>query len=115
MIFPYPLVPLITMTLALNHEADGSELAVSVGETFELRLPENPTTGYRWQVAAESSAAIRVVGDSFQVQGDAVGAPGIRQWRFQTDRSGTHPLVLVEKRSWEKEAVRKFEVTVVVG
>ena len=103
------------MSLELNHNADGSEVAVAVGETFELRLPENPMTGYRWQVAAESSPAIRVIGDSFQVEGDAVGAPGGRQWRFQADRPGTHALVLVEKRSWENEAVRRFMVTVVVA
>jgi inhibitor of cysteine peptidase len=103
------------MTLELNHDADGSEVAVAVGESFELRLAENPTTGYRWQVAAESSPAIRVIGDSFRLEGDAVGAPGMREWRLQADRPGTHSLVLVEKRSWEEKVVKRFMVKVMVG
>ena len=36
--------------LRLDENHNGGSVDLVVGETFELSLAENPTTGYRWQV-----------------------------------------------------------------
>lgn len=102
------------MTLELNQDANGGQIEVSVGELFNVCLAENPTTGYRWDVAAESSPAIRVMRDSYHSESGMVGAPGVREWQFQAEAPGTHSLVLVEKRSWQNNALGAFKVSVAV-
>ena len=34
----------------IGESADGTTIALRVGDVLELRLPENASTGYRWQV-----------------------------------------------------------------
>ena len=101
------------MALELNQDANGGQIDVSVGELFSVCLTENPTTGYRWDIATESSPAIRVTRDSFHSESGTVGAPGVREWRFQAEEPGTHSLALVEKRSWQNHPLGTFNVTVV--
>jgi len=52
-------------------EADsGRSLAVAPGTQVVLRLPENPTTGYRWQVPP----GVTVASDEFLAVGADAGA-----------------------------------------
>jgi inhibitor of cysteine peptidase len=84
----------------------GKRLRVTLGQPIVLRLPGNPTTGYRWQIAAAAGQAVRVVGDpTYSVPPAAagrVGAGGSFTFRLQAAQQGSTTLKLFYVRPWEK-------------
>jgi predicted secreted protein len=82
-------------------EADaGGEHALGVGEEVVLRLPENRTTGYRWQLAVPEGIA--VTDDGYEPPASAApGAGGTRRFRLRPTVAGTHRVTAGLRRSWE--------------
>ena len=68
-----------------------------------IRLAENPTTGYRWQVTQSGNGELELVDDRFVASaGDAIpGAGGHRVVRFVGRKPGNVQIEAVERRSWE--------------
>jgi predicted secreted protein len=85
------------------------------GDRVIIRLPENPTTGYRWQVEAKGPHALEPLSSSFLPYGDpAVGRGGIRTFVFKVRACGDAPLQFALQRSWEpkQNAIDHFAVTI---
>ncbi len=95
--------------MELTHGDSGTEREVHVGEQIEVKLPENPTTGYRWQADVDS-AALKQTNDSYEGAVQPRGAGGTRLVRFEALRPGDVTLKLVKKRSWEQKATDTFTV-----
>ena len=76
---------------------------LGLGDEFVLRLPENPTTGFRWQVSWTGDAALEIVDDQFEPgsAGSLPGAAGRRILRYVARKTGTLQLVAVHQRSWD--------------
>jgi inhibitor of cysteine peptidase len=98
--------------LEINHAQNGSSVEVPVGESLRVQLRENPTTGYRWQLSKPGEPALKMEEDTFEA-GQGAGAGGTRRWQFQVVHTGTAPLEIVLKRSWEPQPVETFKITVV--
>ena len=98
--------------LQIDKTQNGEDREVSVGESFEVRLAENPTTGYRWFLNAMGQPALTVENDLFEPSTAAVGGGGIRRWQFRAAHAGIASLVLDNKREWEALAVDTFRLTV---
>ncbi|MBX3638151.1 MAG: protease inhibitor I42 family protein [Rubrivivax sp.] len=97
-------------------EADaGSRIGAKVGDVIELRLAENPTTGFRWTLLP--TAAVAIAGDRMDNAIPAPGAGGMRVLSLQVLQPGEHQVRLRCERSWEGEAtaVGRFELTLVVN
>lgn len=79
-----------------------------------VRLDENPSTGYRWNV--ETAEGLEIVGDSFERTGDLIGAGGVRIFQFRPLKAGSHRLGIRKWRDWEGESsiINRFNVTIVV-
>jgi inhibitor of cysteine peptidase len=61
--------------IQLDQTDDGRTVTVAPGQQVVLRLPENPTTGYRWEPPAD----VEVVSDEFRpAGGTGIGAGGER-------------------------------------
>ena len=82
----------------------GSSRTVALGEDVAVALPENPTTGYRWQVSADHSF-LQLTGDGFEAVTDLRGASGIRLLTFRTVRPGRVRLTLERRREWESPGI----------
>ncbi len=81
-------------------EADGgSTLRVRAGEHLVVRLPETPTTGYRW-VADHDGSRLALVDDRFEGPTSPRGAGGERVLVLQARGSGPVTLRLVKRRAW---------------
>src|SRR5262249_53710238 len=93
-----------TMMVELDKSYDGREVALNVGDTAELTLGENPTTGYRWAFTTKPEPACKMVGDSFEPGGNAPGAGGKHRWKFEAVSSGNASVEMEYRRSWEKSA-----------
>jgi inhibitor of cysteine peptidase len=77
----------------------------NVGDTVHLSLPENPSTGYSWQMT--TSDGIEQVGDNY-IPGNIgtagrpiVGAGGTHEWTYKVTKPGTQTISGIYKRPWE--------------
>jgi len=99
-------------------EADaGRQFELQVGDTLEIRLPVNPTTGFQWEVSDLDSAILRPVGEpAFEPSSNGVGSGGQVTLRFQAVQAGQTELALILHRPFEKDVppIQTFEVTVIV-
>lgn len=98
--------------LHLEKTQHGSEVRIPVGESLELHLPENPTTGYSWHLQGNENSALQVQETTFQRSSERLGAGGLRTWRLQATRAGTVELELAYRRPWEDRPVDTFRITV---
>jgi inhibitor of cysteine peptidase len=90
----------------LTEADDGTRIAPAPGQAVVIRLPENPTTGFRWQPPADAA----IEGDEFiAAAGGAAGAAGVRVITLAAGRAPT-TLRFGLSRSWETEAAETFTV-----
>ncbi len=99
----------------VDEKSNGDQIKLATGETLEVCLSENRTTGYKW--ALESSGDVcSLVNDNFQ-PGHAAGEPGLHCWQFRAERAGGSSIELSYSRTWgeEKTPARTFKLTVQVS
>ncbi len=93
------------IVITIGH--NGGSVKVATGDVITVQLPENPTTGYRWQryEEADSARILAFIGDSFQGSDRAApGAGGTRIFRFAPQSSGAASLHVALVRSWQQDA-----------
>jgi predicted secreted protein len=107
-----------TVMEPLDESANGREIHLRRGETFEVRLHERPTTGFRWRLMSDGAPACVLVGDAFEAPtSSAPGSPGQHSWRFRVERAGQAIIELAALRPWDQDAspARVFRLTVTVA
>jgi inhibitor of cysteine peptidase len=103
------------MAAMLTPADSGSVLNVTSGDAFDVRLPENPTTGYRWTVDSTDETVLRLDASPFESGGEAgVGGGGTRVLRFSVIGAGSATLRLKLWREWEGDGsiLDRFAVTI---
>jgi inhibitor of cysteine peptidase len=98
--------------IEVDDSRNSSEFDVAIGEPIEVRLSENPTTGYRWHLNALDNPALTCEGDVFEPSQQLPGAAGVRRWRFRALQEGVARVELARRRSWERQAVETFTITI---
>jgi inhibitor of cysteine peptidase len=93
----------------------GRSASLRKGESFEISLPENPSTGFRWKITETGEPVSTMTGNDFHPS-TGVGGEGVHRWRFRTVRVGESEIRMVLQRSWElsAEPARSFTLRVVV-
>ena len=99
-------------------EADsGRSIDMRVGETLDLRLPSNPTTGFQWEIETLDQTILRPDGEpAYAADNQAVGSGGEMSWHFVAQKAGQTKLRLICHRAFEPDVppVQIFEVMVTV-
>jgi inhibitor of cysteine peptidase len=86
----------------------GAQVALHCGESFEVRLPENPTTGYQWRLSEVDVAKLEVIRDEFHAPtSPATGASGQHVWVFLAQASGASVLRITYLRRWQSASPAK--------
>jgi inhibitor of cysteine peptidase len=100
--------------LILNDTDNGHTVEVGLQSIVTVRLEEMPTTGYLWEI--ETAEGLKMISDSFEISGDAIGAGGVRVFQFCASDKGSHKLSIKNWRNWEGEGskVDRFCVIIVV-
>jgi len=105
-------------TVAVTEADSNKTIEVDKGDTLEVTLAGNPTTGFDWEaVPAPDSAILQPSGAStFTPDSDAVGSPGKSVMHFQAVGSGTTTLQLVYHRPSDPATAptQTFTITVKV-
>src|SRR5689334_17632985 len=77
--------------LHIDRASNNTEQNLRVGQEIEVRLAENPTTGFRWELQEAASSVLNRVSDTFErlTSSGEVGKAGVRVWRFNAVREGS--------------------------
>lgn len=101
-------------------EADNNKtVQVVLQQEIELRLRENPSTGYEWHITANNTDILQPTDDQYKTDRGSEGrdgAGGTHTWHFKMLKAGTAELQMVNSRSWEKDSkgTSGFKITIVV-
>lgn len=101
--------------VVIEQSDQGQTFEVRPGHTILVRLEENPTTGYRWEVDLPDERVVALEGSDYVQGAEAgVGGGGTRTFSFIAQSPGTVDLVLRLRREWEAEeaAIDRFDVTI---
>lgn len=121
--------------LHIDESYSGRTVKLVVGESLEISLAENPTTGYLWRLpdaakdaakdagkdaasgvaTAAANSACLFVKDSYEPgRAGVAGQGGVHRWQYQAIESGTCKIELEYRRSWEKDKLpeRTFRIQV---
>lgn len=94
---PTPTLPPTAETQSsLPEPTDPTQLmAVTSGETFDIVLPSNSSTGYRWSILPELDATIlqQVSQDTIAEQPVMPGSGGVDVWTFRAVNAGDTTIV----------------------
>jgi inhibitor of cysteine peptidase len=104
--------------IVLDEAASGRTFDLRIGQVIELRLKQNPGTGFAWQVAQSGAPACRIAEDRFVPPSPASpGRPGTRVWRIEGVAAGICALAFAYARAWETGVppASTYTLTVRVG
>ena len=83
----------------------GGIVHLKVGDTIELRLPSNPSTGYIWYVQQKSTPLLKLAHQSqTEATEPGVGRPVFQVFKFEPRRRREGVLLMHYVRSWEPPA-----------
>jgi len=96
--------------LQADESSDGNTIDLKIGETLELRLPENRTTGFKWALESSDEGGWSLVSDDFEA-GSQPGQPGSQRWSFRGERAGSESIKLSYRRGWEEKGTAERTFT----
>lgn len=101
----------------VTEEQHNATLFVQLNNTLTLRLPENPTTGYSWNLTI--SPGLSLLDDSYipsDTSGKILGSGGIHEWNLTAVAKGEQKIQGVYKKPWEPVTGNEttFTMTIVV-
>ncbi len=91
-------------TITVTECDDGRDIAVRVGDTIEVHLPENAAGGYRWALDNDDDGPLEFMGNRANYPSGAVGSAGEVVFAVRVRAVGNARLSLTYGRSWEGEA-----------
>jgi inhibitor of cysteine peptidase len=101
--------------LEVGKSHHGQTILLPMGSTLKVRLKENPTTGYRWEVEGPGDEYMQISSVDFDISDTAaIGAGGVKTFSFVPVKSGRHFLSLKLWCPWEDMIVERFQLWVEV-
>jgi inhibitor of cysteine peptidase len=104
--------------LVVTEEQNKAVVTVQQGNIITVKLPENPTTGYQWNLT--TTPGLQVMDDTYvssDTTGKLMGAGGTRIWEIKATAPGEQKINAVYMRTWEPVTGNetRFSMTVMVS
>jgi inhibitor of cysteine peptidase len=99
---PTPASPVLGEVYLFDQTNDGETYDVPVDAEIRLKLPENPTTGYSWQLSV--TPGLVILNESYQPDdptGKLIGSGGTHLWIMRAIQPGMQTISGVYSRPWE--------------
>jgi inhibitor of cysteine peptidase len=99
--------------------ASGTTVSAAVGERITIKLDENPSTGYRWDL--KLSPGLKLVTSTFlgsslspSPSPAIVGAGGVHSWLIVVEKPGASTITGAYFRPWESasKSAARFALTI---
>jgi len=94
-----------TKVIVLMDADNNKTLRAKKGDEMSLRLSENRTTGYGWNIITTGTDSAQLLDDRYEVRahaGGMAGVGGIHTFHFKVLKTGKTEIALIYSRSWEK-------------
>jgi inhibitor of cysteine peptidase len=104
--------------IQLSEKDNGQTIKLVKGDTLEIMLKGNPTTGYGWSIDLIDKSVIQMVEENYKIDNErVVGSGGVYSFLFEVVAPGDTTLRLIYSRPFEKDVppVEVFEIKVEVG
>ena len=89
--------------ISLDQRANDTQISAVIGQQIEIALPENPTTGFRWELRQDGAPTCVSEGSRFETSTGGLGKGGTRRWRFEAVHEGSGRIELVYRRPFESD------------
>ena len=102
-----------------NHHIE-QMLQVQPGETFEVKLCSNPSTGFRWSEEAQINDSTILKQEDHEFTGPESesppppGTPGQEVWTFEALKEGSSTIFFEYSRPWEGGEKGEWTCTITV-
>ncbi len=89
-------------SVTVSDQDNGKDIDLASNQTLVVKLPSNPSTGYKWTVEGDPTP-LKLQKDSYRrnTKSSAMGAPGVQVFQFSAGSSGMANLKLNYHRSFE--------------
>ncbi len=94
-----PVTPAADPVQTITFEKTGT--SYTIGESFLVTLPSNPTTGYDWY--AKETDGLNITKAFIAPDSSLAGAPGQTVFTITSVKEGTYEYVFEYKRAWEND------------
>lgn len=87
----------------------------ATGGPIDIRLPETPSTGYRWEIREDSGQVARVLDSRYEdapTEWKQPGSGGVHTFRVELLRPPPCEIHFILKRLWEAEPIEHSVVAV---
>ena len=100
----------------LTERDDGRTIEATVGDTIELVLPENATTGYRWAFDGLDEHIVRADEGELIGRPTGIGSGGAVRWRLTALAAAATEVRLKLWRRWEgdRSIQKRFAVRLTI-
>jgi predicted secreted protein len=96
-------------------QSSGEHVEATTGDRIVIRIPENATTGFRWQLT-DVTALVDVVEDELEPPTSAApGAGATRRVTLLAREAGEGHAELALVQPWEGKAADRFELSFTVS
>jgi inhibitor of cysteine peptidase len=101
----------------IDELSNGTSVIVRESDELELSLPENPTTGYGWNLQSSGEPVCQLVNTAFHSPSERIGQGGQRRWLFRVVSSGVADIKLSYRRPFERNTspANVFKVRIQAG
>jgi inhibitor of cysteine peptidase len=105
---------MLMSAVTLSKADEGKTIEVHRGDTVNVQVDENPTTGYRWAVDNDGGKILSLQNSDYASVGGGIGGGGQRTFSFKANRAGTSHIQLKHWRDWQGDSsiIDHFDVTV---
>jgi len=104
--------------IQLYQTDSGRTIKMKPGDTLEIVLDANPTTGYQWKALPSDTGVIKQIDKPvYKSRSKTIGSGGELTFYFKALSSGQTPLKFIYFRDFEKDVppIKSFKVTIVVS
>jgi inhibitor of cysteine peptidase len=103
--------------LVVTEEQNGAAVTIKTDAIITVKLQENPTTGYSWNLT--TTPGLQIINDTYKptyTTGKMVGSGGTHIWDISAVATGEQKIKGVYMRSWEPTTGNEttFSMTVLV-
>ena len=107
--------PVWGKTVQIDEKSNGKRIQLKVGDTLEIHLGENASTGFTWTSTQAHEPVLTEKDRTVEGVAGRPGSPGQRHIHYEAVHPGTAEVELHYRRPWEKkDPARTFKLHVEV-
>ena len=101
-----------TETHFFSQEHNQTKQTIYVGDSVQVVLEGNPTTGFTWEMSRGNQELLALQGEpEYQAKKDIPGSPGVFTFTFLSQKSGSVELKFIYHRPFEEGIAPLSEYT----